>query len=374
MVVLDTNGKGKGKTKGKDKDKKGRKGKKKGKCFIYGSEEHWMRDCPNQNKGQDKSKDEKGQPGPSANIVAVNDESGDESLAAKVGYTDEPAFESQVKIFDSGSSRHISPYQNSFIKFEAINPYPLQTANCQRFHAIGKGDMTLSVPNGNNMSILHLKNVLYSPEAGYTLISIGRLNDDGYSTIFSDRKCIISKRDGNQVAEIQRNDKGLYKFPSDAGVDINIADESSLNLVHHQLGHISLSSMQRLAAKNLITGIKVPEAKGSTTINCDSCIFGKATRSPIIKIQTSQHAKGIGDEIHSDVWGPARTATKRGRCYYVTFTDDYSRWTYIESISWKSSVPTNDLKPGWKHNLELKSKFCDQTEVASIHLKNFKLT
>lgn len=38
------------------------------------------------------------------------------------------------------------------------------------------------------------------------------------------------------------------------------------------------------------------------------------------------------------MWGPARVATKKGRCYYVTFTDDYSRWTHIEFLTNKSDV------------------------------------
>jgi len=50
---------------------------------------------------------------------------------------------------------------------------------------IGKGEMVLDLPNGDTTSKLCLSEVLYSPEASYTLVSIGRLNDAGFSATFA---------------------------------------------------------------------------------------------------------------------------------------------------------------------------------------------
>ncbi|GJU27551.1 retrotransposon protein, putative, ty1-copia subclass [Tanacetum coccineum] len=41
---------------------------------------------------------------------------------------------------------------------------------------------------------------------------------------------------------------------------------------------------------------------------------------------------------HSDVCGPFRSATKDGKCYYVTFTDDFSRYGYVYRIKHKSDT------------------------------------
>ncbi len=51
-----------------------------------------------------------------------------------------------------------------------------------------------------------------------------------------------------------------------------------------------------------------------------------------------ERGKVLKDEVHTDVWGPAQTATKKGKCYYVTFMNDYSCWTYIEFLKCKSKV------------------------------------
>ena len=37
----------------------------------------------------------------------------------------------------------------------------------------------------------------------------------------------------------------------------------------------------------------------------------------------------IGDEIHSDLWGKAPVESINRKLYYVTFTDDFSRYTNI---------------------------------------------
>jgi transposase InsO family protein len=49
-------------------------------------------------------------------------------------------------------------------------------------------------------------------------------------------------------------------------------------------------------------------------------------------------AKAFGEEVHSDVWGPARVETKGGKHYYVTFIDNYSQWTHVDFLANKSDT------------------------------------
>jgi hypothetical protein len=44
------------------------------------------------------------------------------------------------------------------------------------------------------------------------------------------------------------------------------------------------------------------------------------------------------DIVHTDVCGPMRIESKGGARYFVTFTDDYSRWTQTYLIRKKSEV------------------------------------
>lgn len=50
-------------------------------------------------------------------------------------------------------------------------------------------------------------------------------------------------------------------------------------------------------------------------------------KSPFM--HSSEICKGLLDLIHIDVCGPFGYATRDGKHYYVTFTDDYSRGSYF---------------------------------------------
>ncbi|KAI6123231.1 hypothetical protein EDD16DRAFT_1704570 [Pisolithus croceorrhizus] len=51
-------------------------------------------------------------------------------------------------LFNSGASCHMSSYWNKFLDYKPVIPKPITVANSHTFHAIGKGDLMISIPNG----------------------------------------------------------------------------------------------------------------------------------------------------------------------------------------------------------------------------------
>ena len=51
-----------------------------------------------------------------------------------------------------------------------------------------------------------------------------------------------------------------------------------------------------------------------------------------------QRAKELLELIHIDVCGPMSIPTRGGYSYFITFTDDYSRYGYIYLIKHKSEA------------------------------------
>nr|GEU77224.1 retrovirus-related Pol polyprotein from transposon TNT 1-94 [Tanacetum cinerariifolium] len=60
---------------------------------------------------------------------------------------------------------------------------------------------------------------------------------------------------------------------------------------------------------------------------CKSCIFGKMARKPFP--HQVERAKGIFGRIHADVCGPFRMVSRESASYFITFTDDFSRYGYV---------------------------------------------
>ena len=122
----------------------------------------------------------------------------------------------RVEIFNSGTTRHISPYRDDFVTLSAITPKTLRAANKGSFSAVGVGELVIDVPNGVDINQLHLTEVIYSPEVGYTLVSIGRLDENGFSATFGGGKCILRGPEGECVGQVPKNPKGLYRVEHEA--------------------------------------------------------------------------------------------------------------------------------------------------------------
>ncbi|KAI3808383.1 hypothetical protein L1987_24333 [Smallanthus sonchifolius] len=61
--------------------------------------------------------------------------------------------------------------------------------------------------------------------------------------------------------------------------------------------------------------------------DCESCLSGMLTKAPLTGI--GQRAKDLLGLVHTDVCGPFRTMSRSGERYFVTFTDDFSRYGYV---------------------------------------------
>ena len=91
------------------------------------------------------------------------------------------------------------------------------------------------------------------------------------------------------------------------------------------MGHIAVESARKLVTSGAVVGVELDT--NSPEMDCDACIFTCATRLPIPKVRISPPAQDFGDEVHTDVWGPATIATHQNRRYFVTFTDNATRYT-----------------------------------------------
>ena len=60
---------------------------------------------------------------------------------------------------------------------------------------------------------------------------------------------------------------------------------------------------------------------------CEPCLMGKMTKT--LFSGTMERANELLEIIHVDVCGPMSTKPRSGYRYFLTFTDDLSRYGYI---------------------------------------------
>jgi hypothetical protein len=313
-----------------------------GPCWICGEAVHIKRESPREKSKSQNFKE-------SANIVDGSDEDSDGVWCVTIDQPDVPDCSldaprrtpkaDRLVLLDSGTTRHISPFKEDFSDFRAITPKHLVTANRQKFAAAGEGSMEIELSGGQGS--LKLSGVLFSPDVGYTLISIGVLTKEGYSFSFTfsftKDTCDITSPDGVRVGSVARSERNLYRVRCEGELTM-VADVEVVGLMdmHARLGHIAPPTVKQMFRDKMFPGLTLdPTSKEHL---CASCAYGKLTRAPILKTREGPRSSRFGDIIPSDVWGPSHVATGKGKRYYVSFTDDATRITRLYFLRQKSEV------------------------------------
>jgi hypothetical protein len=252
------------------------------------------------------------------------------ALAESVGSTQaiitaiEEAKSAHIELYNSGAMRHLSPYREDFTTYRALEPpLYLNAANKQQFLAVGTGSMVIHAPLGAASSEITLENVLYTPAVGYTLISLSALDSLGYHMSIDAGHLEITSPASSVIVRILRTACGLYRISHEEGS--YAVEVISIMELHCRMGHIMPASARKLIEDGLVIGIALdPELHKE---HCNACIYVHATRQPVPKVCVSEQASHFGDEIHTDVWGPAPISTCQGRHFFITFMDYATHYT-----------------------------------------------
>ena len=254
-------------------------------------------------------------------------------------HTSQQSFASELRtegeLYDSGASCHMSPFRSQFISFRPIPPHPILAADKRYFYAEGMGDLRIRVPNGESFTPIILRDTLYAPSMALTVVSISRIAKSGMKVAFEGSTCKITNQKGVVVGKIPTNNNGLYRVEHVCVANASADEVIDIRTLHRRLGHVAASSIHALVRTQAIQGISLID--DGQPIYCESCEYAKTTRKNIKKEREALPAKTFGEEVHSDLWTSPQQSLG-GRKYYITFTDEYSRFTVTRLLKAKSEA------------------------------------
>jgi hypothetical protein len=233
-------------------------------------------------------------------------------------------------VVDSGASRHMTYYKRAFIEYSALQePITIQTANGTELQAIGQGTVVLRVPRNGTVSSVALTEVLYAPGLAGSLISVSQLQDKGitvHTTGGRGPRKLLIQRQGKVIGEAERLGKaytlqGMVPDPERALAASTIDAEA--RLLHRRLGHLSAGSLQSL--ETVTTGLKGPVK--ALKEPCEPCILAKTVR--IVNRKGPERVTAPLARLHTDFWGPYSVPSLYGSLYFVSFTDEATRKTWV---------------------------------------------
>ena len=103
-----------------------------------------------------------------------------------------------------------------------------------------------------------------------------------------------------------------------------VDNDSATYLWHCRLGHIGVKRMKKLHADGFLESLDYESLDA-----CEPCLMGKMTKTLFSGIM--ERANDLLEIIQTDVCGPMSAEARDEYRYFLTFTDDLSRYGYIDN-------------------------------------------
>lgn len=163
---------------------------------------------------------------------------------------------------------------------------------------------------------------------------------------FHSSSCLLRNAQSSQVLAKGVLKNGLYEFSmttkqsTQSGLVSNsakvmISSSAETHLWHSRLGHVNLQKLKTISNSTLYS----PTVEFTTTNKffCESCVYGKHHVLPYALTGTTKATKPL-ELVHSDLCGPMSTLSMGGVAYFLTFIDDWSKYTVAYYLKHKDET------------------------------------
>lgn len=309
---------GKGGKNVKKRNAKKKKGREPPKCYTCGSVEHLANRCSQKSTNSEGKNTKKPKSETASAFVA-----GSAMLSMK---------KRDAWAVDSGASNHMSPFDDILTDKRSSSVDQITTAGSDSLEVkcMGKGRMHL------DSEIVDVKDVLHIPKLSANLLSVYKMVCQGNTIVFDADGCKIFNRE-KKLLTVVKPENGIYVLHAPMENFCLMASKSdntsNTMLWHRRFGHVNFGALCGL--KNAVTGI---ELKGNDMQikQCKVCDLGKQHRQPFPTSET--RTKKTLELVHTDLCGPMENKSLGGARYMLTFTDDFSRMTFLFFLKEKSQV------------------------------------
>lgn len=251
-------------------------------------------------------------------------------------------------MLDSGTTHTMCPFSAVFITYQECRR-KISMANDDAIYTKGFGDVILDADSGHS---IRLKNVWHAPDLSSNHISVSDLGEQGYSvSMAADHADILLSDVVVATAPVLGKQYRLTAATSKSQLETLLrTNQCSLSSMAARQSSISIDLAHRRACnagehrvKNMMhhsTGINIK--KGALKHPYTPCIEGKSHALPFA------HVKEIkthpGEKLRLDVCGPVSIATLGREHYFLTVTDDASRFCRIFLIKSRDPVLDSFMK------------------------------
>ena len=318
--------------------------------------------------------------------LAYNSMSGSSYYSGIYAYTHGAAFMANFEgaaddgwYLDSGATHHLTNnIENLQISEEFKGTDQLVISNGQGLSITHIGHAFLSHRSSNFLSThtkIALKDILLVPSITKNLLSISKLTSDNPITVeFCGNVCFVKDING-QILLQGLAERSLYKLLLSSNSSFPLSTShlyhtqlnkrvsmlssfqnfdsftkacyhsvsnkckakfDAITLLHRKFGHPSSVKLMHFLKSCKHLKVSKKDVVSLTNSLCEACQLGKVHKQNFLATETK--IKGVLKLIHTDIWGLLPTVSRNGYKYYISFVDDYIRYTWIYPLKLKSQA------------------------------------
>ena len=145
----------------------------------------------------------------------------------------------------------------------------------------------------------------------------------GYEVSIKGRVCRIFDEELGLIAQVNMTASRIFLLhlnnTSHRCFSARLKEESWL--WHYRYGHLNFGGLKILQQKNMVEGL--PQIATPNQV-CEECVVSKQPHNQFPKGK-SKRAKEVLGLVHSDLCGPITPMSNRGKRYFISFIDDFTR-------------------------------------------------
>lgn len=264
---------------------------------------------------------------------------------------------------DSACSNHMTANRGIFVNLRPVYNVSIKIANGKRERTEGIGDVRIKL-EAKETSI-HRVYYVAGLGQGINLLSTAQLADRGIMTLMQKEGVELhrqgrmigrARREGNRyiLSSIEQAARHTALITNEETPDEEERKTSSKNnkdyaLWHRRLAHAGREKLHLLfqATKGLREPLRQPRERESDSA-CEPCVLAKQAK--VISRTTPERATRPLQRVHTDFAGPLKETSLGGNSYLLTFTDDYSRKTWVDTT--KTRTELYEKFKAWKQLVE----------------------
>lgn len=324
-------------------------------CYYCGKKGHLKKDCRKRKAEMSRENNDRNS---SAQVVALTATCNKctHTLNAECNDGNHPRDEWAA---DSGATESVTGFGELLHNAAPIEGVHTVTyGNGEKLAAVARGDVIFE----DNVV---LRDVLYVPGNKINLLSVSKVVANGANVVFTPEACVIKKGTSTVMEGTQKD--GLYKFKAPAIINKEIAPEFvatarttvTPEVWHKRYGHLGYDALKRLVKEDMVKGINLTPEDIKATGICKACAQAKHSRSPFERAEDK--TTDVLHLVHMDICGPLPEETPGGKKYFITFLDDYSRYSDVILLERKSEAKS-----------VIKSQFAYMERQTGKHVKGVR--